>query len=544
MESNSDVLEETTSANPSFFENSCPGNHCFIKTKDSEAAASFTSEGSRPRHTKRKSGGAGGYTCCVPGCYNNSKKQKGLSFHVFPAGKSKEKRLLRKRWIHFISRKDFVPTSGHRVCSEHFQGGKKTYLNNVPTKTPKTANQTPVHERKTERARNRGDVVLSGIQLNNACAISVNNEPLLEDSMPLCFEAQSTIESTNEALRRQINCLLEENNKLRAQESTPAHGILEQNYKELDLERIKVNSKLFKFYTGLQDYATFQALIRFFGSARNNLIYHDSATNHEKVSVAEYKKRGPKRRLTAEEEFFIVLVRLRIGLLEEDQAYRFCISQSHISRICITWFDFLYSYFRMLPIWPSRSCINDTMPKCFKEMYPSTRVIIDCTEFFVEMPSSVRSQSVTFSNYKHHNTAKGLIAIAPSGAVAFVSDLYAGRCSDKQITNACGILDLLEEGDTIMADKGFDIASDLPHGVRLNIPPFLRNNSCLSVKDETTTRKIALMRVHVERAIARIKTYRILSTVFPLSMAPELNKIWIICAYLTNFMPPLIANVE
>ena len=34
MESNSDVLGETTSANPSFFENSCPGNHCFSQTTD------------------------------------------------------------------------------------------------------------------------------------------------------------------------------------------------------------------------------------------------------------------------------------------------------------------------------------------------------------------------------------------------------------------------------------------------------------------------------------------------------------------------------
>ena len=34
MESNSDVLEETTSANPSFFENSCLGNQCFSKTRD------------------------------------------------------------------------------------------------------------------------------------------------------------------------------------------------------------------------------------------------------------------------------------------------------------------------------------------------------------------------------------------------------------------------------------------------------------------------------------------------------------------------------
>ena len=82
-----------------------------------------------------------------------------------------------------------MPTSSHRVCSGHFQGGTKTYLNTLPTKTPKIANQTPVHERKTERARNRGDIVLSDIQLDNACAVSVNTEPLLEFSMSLIFAA-------------------------------------------------------------------------------------------------------------------------------------------------------------------------------------------------------------------------------------------------------------------------------------------------------------------------------------------------------------------
>ena len=34
MESNSDVREETTSATPRFFENSCPGNQCCSKTRD------------------------------------------------------------------------------------------------------------------------------------------------------------------------------------------------------------------------------------------------------------------------------------------------------------------------------------------------------------------------------------------------------------------------------------------------------------------------------------------------------------------------------
>ena len=52
------------------------------------------------------------------------------------------------------------------------------------------------------------------------------------------------------------------------------------------------------------------------------------------------------------------------------------------------------------------------MPACFKANYPATRIIIDCTELFIEMPSSFRAQSQTYSSYKSHNTAKGLAGIA------------------------------------------------------------------------------------------------------------------------------------
>ena len=80
-------------------------------------------------------------------------------------------------------------------------------------------------------------------------------------------------------------------------------------------------------------------------------------------------------------------------------------------------------------------------------------------------------------------------------------------------------MDLLEEGDSIMVDKGFEIADDLPKGVTLNIPPFLRGNDHLSIEEETETRRIASVRIHVERAISRIKTIRILSTVYPIKLA-------------------------
>ncbi|KAL3241506.1 hypothetical protein MRX96_047845 [Rhipicephalus microplus] len=41
----------------------------------------------------------GGFTCCVPGCYNNSTRDKGLGFYVFP----KEQKL-RETWIQHINR--------------------------------------------------------------------------------------------------------------------------------------------------------------------------------------------------------------------------------------------------------------------------------------------------------------------------------------------------------------------------------------------------------------------------------------------------------
>ena len=46
-------------------------------------------------------------------------------------------------------------------------------------------------------------------------------------------------------------------------------------------------------------------------------------------------------------------------------------------------------------------------------------------------------QSSTYSHYKHHNTFK---AISPSGAVTFISRLYGGATSDKEITRASGLL--------------------------------------------------------------------------------------------------------
>ena len=93
------------------------------------------------------------------------------------------------------------------------------------------------------------------------------------------------------------------------------------------------------------------------------------------------------------------------------------------------------------------------MPDAFHLLYPATRVILDCTELFVQTPTSLLLQSELYSSYKSNTTLKGLIGIIPHGAISFISSLYTGSISVKEITRCNGILDLLENGDSVMADK-------------------------------------------------------------------------------------------
>ena len=70
----------------------------------------------------------------------------------------------------------------------------------------------------------------------------------------------------------------------------------------------------------------------------------------------------------------------------------------------------------------------------------------------------------------------------------------------------CGILDLLEDGDGIMADKGFTIEDFLsPLNCSLNIPPFLSEKVQFTKEDVEMTQRIAKLRIHVERAIRRVR---------------------------------------
>lgn len=87
-------------------------------------------------------------------------------------------------------------------------------------------------------------------------------------------------------------------------------------------------------------------------------------------------------------------------------------------------------------------------------------------------PISSCAQKATWSYYKHHNTLKLLVGIAPCRAFTFISKLWSGSTSDRKILQESGLIDHLEKGDHLMADRGFNIRDLLTRrGVRLNILP-------------------------------------------------------------------------
>ncbi len=97
-------------------------------------------------------------------------------------------------------------------------------------------------------------------------------------------------------------------------------------------------------------------------------------------------------------------------------AHRFRIHQSTVSHIINTWANFFYTVLGAVGIWLDEETVKAHMPDVF-QYYCDTQVILDCTELRCQTPNSLLLQSEVFSTYKSHCTFKGLVGMAPHGAV-------------------------------------------------------------------------------------------------------------------------------
>ena len=84
-----------------------------------------------------------------------------------------------------------------------------------------------------------------------------------------------------------------------------------------------------------------------------------------------------------------------------------------------------------------------------------------------------------------------------------------------------------------MADKGFLIHKLLPKNVFLNLPAFLAGKVQLTKQESIFSRKIAACRIHVERAIERLRNYKILDLITA-PLRQFVDKLVQVCAALVN----------
>lgn len=307
------------------------------------------------------------------------------------------------------------------------------------------------------------------------------------------------------------------------------------------INKIRNKDQMTKYYTGLHSWCLFEIIFELIlpGIEHCSMLY--------------------KKSLSYEEQFLLVLMRLRLNLGQQDLAYRFKISVGTVSKYIGKWIDVMYVRLsNNFMVWPDPQTNKRTMPSFFKRKFPNCIAIIDCFEIPIERPKNLLARCSTYSHYKSRPTAKYLIAITPRGAISYISMGYGGRQTDVHITldkknvalgNDEGFICKLEKGDEVLADRGFLVKNAVEkRGAKLTTPSFLSNKVRLTRRETAFSRKVSNVRIHVERVIGRLReNFQILTHRVQIqylrsgkSKFAFLDKIVFVCCCLNNANPSVV----
>ena len=502
--------------------------------------------------------------CVVFGCSKRSGRDKDVSFFRIPKviynKGDRTQQLSRRRrdgYLAAISRLGLTEKilKNDRVCSKHFVSGKPADLleDTSPDWLPslnlghsksrllakaterwerrKARQGVPVRQGVAERqeaaqtlflsASIQADTVSCSSASKSLVINSMTNNPQEEQNETIltgdCVEPKNTEDvSTQTSTDLKIDSSIQtEDQNVQCCKQNPISNFFSENALQKD--------ELVQFYTGLPNLKVLKAVFTL-------IVPVISADFNSKLGQFQ--------------EFIIVLMKLRLNCQVQDLAYRSGVAVSTVSRIFLKWITAMYHRLKPLILWPDRDALTKTVPTCFLDSFGKrVAVILDCFEVFLERPSNLYARACTWSSYKHHNTVKILLGITPQGTICYVSETWGGRVSDKFITEHCGILNKLTPGDVVLADRGFDISDSVGlMQATLHIPAFTKGKGQLSALEVHETRKIANVRIHVERVIGTVRQkYSILQSTLPIQYVnkrkgncPTIDMIVHVCCALCN----------
>ena len=481
----------------------------------------------------------------IVGCGNKSDKCPNVAFCRVPKvltnqGEQTERLSSERRtlWLAAISRDDLTEKilENDRVCGKHFISGRAAQLWDrfnpdwIPTvhlgHEKKSIDETAKSQANLERSARIKESRKRKAEREEKEKVKVMKlEEASEPVEALIDDIEDVTADMRELKLKHVATNTDESACLAGRQGAPGQ-VYDAEYFCNDDDKVK-------FYTGLPSY---EILIKTFSF------------------IAPHATRQFSRaRLSKFQEFIMVLMKLRLNVPHQDLAYRFGVSRFVVSRVFNSWIEVMDIRLSPLIVWPERKDLQKTMPRCFTDAFGlKTTVIIDCFEIFIDRPTNLLARAQTFSNNKHHNTVKVLIGITPQGSISFVSKAWGGRASDKFVTENSGFLTNLLPGDLVLADRGFTVHESVwYYQASLNIPAFTKGKSQLDPIDVEKTRKIANVRIHVERVIGVLRQkYTILQSTLPTDYltcrkkeekeTPLIDRIIKVCSALVNLCPPII----
>ncbi|XP_036429311.1 uncharacterized protein si:dkey-20i10.7 [Colossoma macropomum] len=468
---------------------------------------------------------------------------EGVSFYPFPKPKTNFQKC--QLWIRLCGRPqhrlniDTISKNTY-VCSKHFVNGGPTEEFPDPLDALDEKN-TPRSPPKKKQRCELTETINASTEV-----IPPDNTTLAREADLIPYGSVDIMAGTGGMALRQIKSTSVEDS-LRMTAYIQSEEIKHLKKQLSELQYISVTPELinnsnipnyFEFCTGF----TFDMFNRLCAFLR---VPTDCITPQTHIPLTYRKETWHTKKMPFRNQFLLVLMKLRNNYDMKDLAFKFQIDVKSTNLIFNAWINYLYLRLGQIPVWPHRDIITARMPDNFKKDFPTTFALLDCTELKLERPTSLLLPSQAVSDGKSSNTLKGLVACDPRGSILFVSMLYAGSISDKDIFQQCNITSLLysliqvgylHPGDALMADKSFQNEKDVEEiGLCLSIPPFTKGS-------EQKTKKMAKHKANVKRAVAKIKKFKIVSDKIHTSTLGKINQIWFVVSMLTNFQPHILGQ--
>lgn len=444
--------------------------------------------------------------CAVPGC--KSRYGRSVSFHSFPK-KDDHKRW--KAWLRELKLK-YEPTSTARVCSLHFS------VSNFIS---------PTTSRLTDRMILKSSAVPD---------LNLPQPPRSATVQKLSVDRATRIASRE---RNKLNMEIDESDKFRSmmtqtEEIKTAEAEIQVDTLDMDKlfqGRQRTMAVVFKTDVELNSWTGLNSL---------NML---DAIEQSIRTLSAYKA-SIYSTITLRERVLLVFIKLKTNLTFSCMSTLFHLHYQTVSQTFFRTIPWIRAVCEPLVYWPSQAQIKRNLPHYFRPTYEDVVAVLDCTEIAIKKPACLHCRINAYSHYKGRETAKYLIAVTPGGTISFISRGYGGKCSDKQIVIQENVLDKINVGESVMTDKGFLIDDECrKKGVKLVRPPFLRAPlTQLSQMDATENVSIAAARVHVERAIQRVKQFGILNDKVDNHLIPVLDDIMLITCGITNVSKPILSN--